>query len=317
MLHGSDVQKSKAGSERVALLVTELEALLTIPRVHVQKYMSLRSDRSIERLSKVLKDYKKASGSDRASVTTRSHSTNTRGTPRSGQAAHRATSKQHEKEKHEKVNKLAEMRQKMKELTWQSTYNNFFSNTSGSSAVQNGTAKSGGHRGVLGKVWKDDQWEYLEQWLATASDDHVRELVDLCRGLRSVQAHGQKGTEYRRQFLQAPVYSANHVVPFENKGNLSSVPIGSIYRTDPWELEASENRHKETTRGLQRVTEQQEKMMNHKKFPKTVEELIFIDPRKANKPRFGSADVNACFSECPRNYSRSEYKTAFVAFGGP
>lgn len=277
-------------NERVLLLVKELESLLCIPRVHIEKYMMLRSSRSVERLSKLLKDYKKGCGDRASSISSisRSHitstcSTNTRSTPRTGSEVHPAVSKG----KREKVDKLAEARQRVKQLTWQSTYNNFFS-TSGISATPNGAAKLGseksreiGMKGAVGKVWRPDLQEQLEQWQAATTDDNVQQLTELCRGLCSVQSHGQKGSEYQKQFLRSSVYGLNHLVPFENKANLSSVPIGSIYRTDPWELEASEKREKEMSCALKRVSEQQGKMMNHRHFPKTVEELVFIDANKA------------------------------------
>lgn len=171
-----------------------------------------------------------------------------------------------------------------------------------------------GMRGALGKVWRTDRREQLEEWLASTSDDNVHQITELCRGICSLQAHEHKGTEYQKQFLSAPAYSLHHVVPFENKANLSTVPIGSIYRTDPWELEASEKRHKAEASALMRVTEQQGKMMNHRMFPKTVEELVFIDPSRVKKDGSGgSKDVKDCFSAVPKSGGRSEYKTKFVS----
>lgn len=296
-----------------APIVGELEGLLSVSREQVEKYMSLRSDRSVERLSKVLKDYRK---SDQSSSTAKSRSTNARGTPRSSREA-RPTNP---KSGHEKSYSLDEARQKVKELSWQSTYNNFFNSSSSHNATQKGAASAGGlkamqrefgMRGAVGKVWRVDQKEQLTAWLKSTTDDNVQQLTELCRGICSVQAHGNKGTEYQKQFLRAPQYGLHHVVPFENKANLSSVPIGSIYRTDPWELEASEKREKQESNAMKRLTEEQGKMRNHRNLPKTVEELVFIPVNKSS--RSASSDVNACFSGWPRSGGRSEYKTQYVA----
>lgn len=278
-------------------VVTALQPLVQVPKNQIEKYVGLRSDKSVEKLQQLLGDYKSGSrDGSKASSSVASNAPATLGRGTAGLVDHF-------------------------KRDWKSSYKAHFGGPSSKvdrrgshpgPAVQKSVLRSSE---AFQKVWKPDKQEELKQWKASANDENIQQLADLCRGICS--AGDGHTSEYKKRFQTVSGARTPRLEPLaigSMDKNVSRVPIGSIYRTDPWELEASGKREVEMKESFQRIQENQEQMKHHRNLPKKQEQLIFIDRYQVDKSR-GSQDVTACLSgQQPKGSgpSTTEYRTQFA-----
>lgn len=277
---------------RAEALVSRLEPLLSAPRKQIEKYMKLRSKRSVDKLTDIMQEYnntaegkcKKASDSEEAGDEVASDA----------------------------ASLLSRAR---KQFLWRSTYSTNYSGPSNRSKSA-GVSKQNVGSGAFDKIWRSGEKPQLERWKETTSDDKIKQLADTCRGIYSLEEQeGGNVSEYRRRFGRAEQYCTPRVTRDRNR---SEVPIGSIYSTDPWELEASAVREKAAADALKRVQVVQDVMMNYKKHPKKQMQLTFGTSTKQYKMKKYSLgeEIEGCLKPQTRAMTgtgRSEYRSRYIA----
>jgi hypothetical protein len=281
---------------RAEALVSSLEPLLSAPRKQIEKYMKLRSKRSVDKLTDIMQEYSNVAHGDYHGSELDSQAGGEMATFGDGTDA---------------ATQLANVR-KERGLAWKSTYTSFHSTNYNRSKSAGGAKKSVGS-GAFDKVWRNGEKPQLERWKEATTDDKIKQLADACRGIYSLedQEAGPR-SEYRKRYGRAANYCTPRVYRDRNR---SEVPIGSIYSTDPWELEASAAREKDASDALRRVADSQDIMMNHKKHPKKPMQLTYIDRYKMNKYK-ESAEVTGCLMPQSRaivGTGRSEYRAKYIA----
>jgi hypothetical protein len=163
--------------------------------------------------------------------------------------------------------------------------------------------------GAFKKIWKPDRVDIVKKWSQDAPEHDVQRLANACRGVFAVEANNTRSSEYKSRFVPG---SCDKPMRIERDRNRSQVPIGSIYTTDPWELEASAVRTKETRERLTEICNKQDELLKHKILPKAKTELVYIDKQKMSRLR-GSSDVRACFGGVSKFTPGSEYRCNFIA----
>lgn len=281
---------------RAEALVSTLETLISSPRKQIEKYMKLRSKRSVDKLTDILQEYKSVKPGDDRAAGPEPKKSGGEGASTSGSDA---------------AAKLASIH-KLKGLAWKSTYQSFHSDAINESQSARTRRKAVGS-GAFDKVWRNGEKPQLDLWKESTTDDNIRQLADTCRGIYSLeeQEDGPR-SEYRKRFGRSSHSFTPRIVRDRNR---SEVPIGSIYSTDPWELEASAVREKEAKDALLGAAKTQDMMMKYKLYPKKSMALTWIDRSKMGKYREGS-EVNGCLqiqSRAQMGVIRSEYRARYIA----
>lgn len=274
---------------RAEALVSKLESVISVPRKQIEKYMKLRSERSVDKLTDIMQEYRSVQ-----------------------QGGNRGPALESEQADSTKPDASAlENIRKVRGMAWQSTYASFH-NSLGRRSKSAGAGRQAVGSGAFDKVWRNGEKPQLDQWKETTTDDKIRQLADTCRGIYSLEEQ-EKGSasEYRKKYGWRSAFTPR----VTRDRNRSEVPIGSIYSTDPWELEASAVREKEAKDALLRVHASQNVMKKYKSHPKQTMQLTFIDKTKMNRYK-ESAEVTGCL--CPRSRAdlgtiRSEYRGQYIA----
>lgn len=280
---------------RAEAIVAKLEPLLSAPRKQIEKYMKFRSKRDVDNLTDILQEYNNVATGDHRRPAAESQA--------GGDGATTVADS-------EAAAQAANVR-KLQSMAWKSTYASFHTPSNRSASAGFSTKAAGS--GAFDKIWRNSEKSQLDRWKENTTEDKVRQLADACRGIYSLEEHeAGPRSEYRKRFGRAAHYCTPRVTRDRNR---SEVPIGSIYSTDPWELEASAERDKEARDALKGAVENQNLMMNYKKHPKKTMQLAFVDKYKANKYK-EATEVTGCFvnqTSAGARTGRSEYRTKYIA----
>lgn len=284
--------------KHVDRVVAQLQPLVQVEKNQIEKYVGLRSDKSVEKLEQLLGDYKSVSGQQSKGPTVLPGvRPSTVGVPSgSGRSAQRSS-------------------RGSKNTEWQALWSARFGGANqkaydaeGANARQKVLRSSA----AFNKVWNPARQEELTQWRSTTKEENVQQLAEICRGISSAADQNISQYKHKMKPLPTEAYCSPRMTSGAIDRNLSRVPIGSIYRTDPWELEASAKRHEEEEERLKRCREGQEQMLRHKEHPKKMEHLAWVDKKSAERSR-GSIDVGGCLGVWPSSLNQigSEYRTQF------
>lgn len=303
-----------AQGEKAAALVPKLEAVTTVPRLQIEKFMKLRTARSVERLTAILSELGNATPA--ADVRSQSSSCRSHSRRYDGPATHRPENRSATADNEEYWGNRLYLHQKNTTHSWKSTYAQFLGESaaqaaeevpscSSSSQIQRTTIGSG----AFDKVWRPDQKEKLNQWKVNTKDDNIRFLADVCRGIFSQHERdcGHR-TTHRNMFQQHSTFAKR----VEKDRNLSKIPIGAIYETDSWEMEATMKRDKEQRQGLQRIRGKQDMMLRHRSNPLRPIKLSFNHKSKLTDKYKESEQVSSVLSYLPSKVDKSEYRLRFV-----
>lgn len=317
----SDEKEPEPGAKEV---VASLAPLVAVPRKGVEQYVKLRSERSVENLGRILRQYDQCASARGAKPekpdppTVRPECLSARGPGKvpgveatcGGGAASPSGQPNVISGSHTLAAQGLEKHWRETNLSWCTTTRAFFGRGGGGEAGRRKEKPVAS--GVFDEIWRPDRAEDLSSWRGTAESGDVESLANSMRGLKYVAERetGAPKTEQRSKYVRHREAKAHTV---KKDRNLSQVPIGSIYSTDPWEIEAYHKRHTAQQESLRRIAKTQDEMRTAGREKKTEMQLICVNGEFVKRSK-EEAEVATLFRQYPRKTQKTEYRHKYVAW---
>lgn len=308
-------------------LVGKLAPLVAVPRLGVEQFVKLRSDDSVEKLEQIIGGY---------SQSARGQARTPRGPSPCGSQSRSAASTPAPKGSRSTAAPGGDPCQQSPESpATHSGLNRLITGSTGDAAAAlakfwKGTGTLGtSHRhffsarqglpgstekpstNVFDEIWRPNCAGDLADWQGSAADADVECLANSLRGLKYVSEKvGRKNrTEHRDKYVQHKVSSRTG--RGSNERNLSQVPIGSIYSTDPWEIEAAKQRESAEREKLEQFRAEQEAQKASGIKPQT--QALWNPRKRDSRAPTGPTEVAGVFKGYVGGTKASEYRGCFIA----
>lgn len=324
---GPPGEETGQSAEFIEGVVQRLEPLVQVPRLGIEQFVRLRSDKSAADLDRILQDVERSTLTGRRSATPGevgqfadtlhpSGCQTARAAPTAGDAERRAETPSEIQGNYNVVTGAdGRAAAKLHKYWKDSGYALCSSSTRFFGGSRPGMSKTKPvNAAVFDELWKPELSDALADWRGEAAPGDVEHLAQSLRGLRYIASNvtgiGKKHTEHRAKYIRHRKASTERRST-DGARNLSQVPLGSIYSTDPWEIQAHQKRLNDIKVGIARQAQQQELTKTAYRLPKKEMTLIAVKPETVKRTRV--TEVSQCLQSYMRSGQKSEYRAQYIA----